>query len=87
MIRCEIILYGMLGMYEEAVSVGMAKDQIDLAKIYANKPVSLPQRKALWLKIASQIMKNNPDSTDEIKTLMKEGGVLKIEDLIPQFDE
>lgn len=67
MIRCEIILYGMLGKYEEAVSVSMIKGHQDLAKLYAVKPSTQAQQKALWLKIARQIMKNGPESTRQIK--------------------
>lgn len=55
--RCEIILYGMMGLYEEAVELSMNKDQIDLAKFYASRPESDNLKNNLWLKIALHQMK------------------------------
>lgn len=50
--RCEIILYGMMDLYEQAVELSMKTNQIDLAKFYASRPESENLKNNLWLKIA-----------------------------------
>lgn len=82
--RCEIKLYGMMELYEEAVSLALRGNQIDLAKFYASRPESKSLKSNLWIKIAKKQMKD----TGEVTKLLKENQEeLKIEDLIPYFDD
>lgn len=82
--RCEIMLYGMMELYEEAVSLALKNNQIDLAKLYASKPESKSVKSNLWIKIAKKQMKVG----GEVAKLLKENkDELKIEDLIPYFDD
>lgn len=82
--RCEIRLYGMMELYEEAVSLALKGGHFDLAKFYASRPESKSVKNNLWIKIAKKQMKD----TNEVTKLLDENkDDLKIEDLIPYFDD
>lgn len=82
--RCEIRLYGMMELYEEAVSLALKGNHFDLAKHYASRPESKSVKNNLWIKIAKKQMKD----TGEVTKLLNENkDDLKIEDLIPYFDD
>lgn len=75
----------MMELYEEAVSLSLEGNQIDLAKFYASKPDSKSLKNNLWIKIAKKLMKVN---NGEVTKLLKDNkDELKIEDLIPYFDD
>lgn len=50
--RAQIILYGILGLYDKAVKLSLECRDIDMAKDYANKPSDKKLKKKLWMKIA-----------------------------------
>lgn len=86
--RCEIVLYGMMDLYEEAVNLALNNKKgavhIDLAKKYASRPVAKSVKSNLWIKIA----KSQMSIENEVNKLLKEHPEdLKIEDLIPYFDD
>lgn len=82
--RCEIILYGIMGLYEEAVSLALYRNQFDLAKLYASKPEAKMVKTQLWVKIAKKQMRS---STELVKLLNENKDMIKIEDLIPYFGD
>lgn len=56
----QIILYGILGLYEKAVDLSLSQRDFDLAKKYASKSfIDQKLKKNLWLKIAKEIL-NQP---------------------------
>jgi hypothetical protein len=86
-----------LGLYSKAVKIALETNDIDLARDYANKPLSGKTRKKLWMKIAKHLFKFNDTSTSgqEKKTIrvqealkiIREFNVLKVEDLLDLFPE
>eukprot|EP00158_Paraphelidium_tribonemae_P004321 Partr_v1_DN26687_c3_g1_i2_m69496 putative Vacuolar Protein len=65
-----IVLYGELGLYEEAVDLALKQHDESLAEIYANRAVSHETlRKKLWLKISQYQIENSEDIRSAIKTL------------------
>jgi len=55
--KAQIILYGILLLYDKAVKLALECDDIEMAKQYANKPVDKKIRKKLWMKIAKHLFK------------------------------
>lgn len=81
------IVYGLLGLYPEAVDLALSLDDLQLAKIAADKAESHPElRKELWLKIAKYVIVNQGKIKEAI-TLLGECELLKIEDLLPYFPD
>jgi len=61
--KAQVILYGILGLYSKAVKIALETNDIDLARDYANKPLSGKTRKKLWMKIAKHLFKFNDTSS------------------------
>ncbi|KAK3313829.1 Pep3/Vps18/deep orange family-domain-containing protein [Apodospora peruviana] len=82
-------IYTSMGQYVQAVDLALAHDEIDLASIIADRPVSNPPlRKKLWLAVARKVISRN--SSGGIKTaieFLKRCDLLRIEDLIPFFPD
>ncbi|KAI8370704.1 Pep3/Vps18/deep orange family-domain-containing protein [Radiomyces spectabilis] len=80
-------IYSQMGLYEEAVHLALKHEDLELARINADKPEDDPMlRKKLWLSIAKHVVQENKD----IKTAMeflKAGDLLKIEDILPFFPD
>ncbi|KAK9767863.1 tethering complex subunit [Basidiobolus ranarum] len=82
-----VFIYGSMGMYEEAVDLALEHQDVELARINADKPDGDEDlRKKLWLKIARYVIEQQHD----VKTAMKflqESDLLKIEDVLPFFPD
>ena len=48
------MVIGLMGYFEEAVDLAIEKEELELAKSYANKPNDEKQKK-LWLKIVKYL--------------------------------
>lgn len=82
----QISIYGMMGLYNEAVTLALENNEIEVAKIYAEKPENEDLKKKLWLQIAVHLFNKGTDIEQVIK-LTKETNLIKIEDLLPYFNE
>jgi len=80
-------IYTSMGQYLQAVDLALSHDQVKLASVIADRPMSNPQlRKRLWLAVARKVI----TQSDGIKTaieFLKSCDLLKIEDLIPFFPD
>ena len=57
-----ILIYSKMGLYESSVDLALAKDNLDLARLNANKPEDDDDlRRRLWLKIAKHVIQNRKD--------------------------
>ncbi|EGR34772.1 vacuolar sorting protein, putative [Ichthyophthirius multifiliis] len=83
----QIQIYGMMGMYSEAVELALKTNHIQLAKQYADKPINIDCRKKLWLNIAIHLLGKGGNNIDEVIQLTKDTDLLKIEDLLMHFNE
>ncbi|KAK8803432.1 hypothetical protein WA158_001126 [Blastocystis sp. Blastoise] len=77
-----IYLYGLMGLYEEAVTLALKID-IELAKHYANKSDDAAIQKKLWILIAKHLIEVEEDTPKAIALLSECD--LKIEDILPFF--
>ncbi|TMW64247.1 hypothetical protein Poli38472_012869 [Pythium oligandrum] len=83
--RACIYIYSAMGLYQDAVEKALQVD-VKIAKEMANMPEDDETRKKLWTLIA----KHTIDAGGEIKEAMgilKESGLLKIEDILPFFPD
>ncbi|AEO68922.1 uncharacterized protein THITE_2118746 [Thermothielavioides terrestris NRRL 8126] len=82
-------IYTSMGQYVQAVDLALAHDEVELASIIADRPVSNPAlRKKLWLAVAKKVISRQ--SGGGIKAaieFLKRCELLKIEDLIPFFPD
>lgn len=80
-------IYTNMGQFVQAVDLALSHNEIDLASIVADRPMSNPQlRKRLWLAVAKKVI----SQSNGIKTaidFLKRCDLLKIEDLIPFFPD
>ncbi|RIA95939.1 Pep3/Vps18/deep orange family-domain-containing protein [Glomus cerebriforme] len=80
-------IYSNMGLYEEAVDLALKHNDLELARINADKPEDDDAlRKKLWLKIARHVV----EKKREIKTAMdylQHCDLLKIEDILPFFPD
>lgn len=80
-------IYTSMGQYLQAVDLALSHNEVELAAVIADRPMSNPQlRKRLWLAVARKVISR----TDGIKTaidFLKRCDLLKIEDLIPFFPD
>ena len=51
LMKAQIIIYGMMGLYTEAVTLALDNNNIEIAKSYANKPENDDLKKKLWLQV------------------------------------
>ncbi|RWS10458.1 vacuolar protein sorting-associated protein 18-like protein [Dinothrombium tinctorium] len=81
-----VILYTLMGLYEEAVDLALFVD-IDLAKKTAEQSdLDDDLRKKLWLKIAKHVVTQGKD-IHQVTELLKECNLVKIEDVLPYFPD
>lgn len=82
-------IYTSMGQYVQAVALALSHDQVELASIIADRPMSNPiLRKKLWLAVAKKVI--SQQSGGGIKAaieFLKRCDLLKIEDLIPFFPD
>ncbi|KAH7349899.1 vacuolar membrane protein pep3 [Plectosphaerella cucumerina] len=80
-------IFTSMGQYLQAVDLALSHNQVELASVIADRPISNPQlRKRLWLAVARKVI----TQSDGIKTaieFLKRCDLLKIEDLIPFFPD
>ncbi|KAK3375458.1 Pep3/Vps18/deep orange family-domain-containing protein [Podospora didyma] len=80
-------IYTSMGQYVQAVDLALSHDEIDLASIIADRPLSNPPlRKKLWLAVAKKVISQSNGIKTAIEFL-KRCDLLKIEDLIPFFPD
>jgi hypothetical protein len=53
--KAQIILYGILGLFDKAVKLSLEIDDITIAKKYADLPQDKKVIKKLWMKIAKYL--------------------------------
>ena len=82
-----ILLYGMLNMHSEAVSIALEHGFFALAKENAQKLENIDESLArrVWLKIAIFMVKNS--DIESALEIMHESKLVKMEDLLPYFDD
>ncbi|KAL2138929.1 hypothetical protein VTI28DRAFT_6038 [Corynascus sepedonium] len=82
-------IYTSMGQYVQAVNLALSHDEVELASIIADRPMSNPAlRKKLWLAVAKKVISQR--SGGSIKTaieFLKRCDLLRIEDLIPFFPD
>ncbi|KOS18888.1 Vacuolar protein sorting-associated protein 18 -like protein [Escovopsis weberi] len=80
-------IYTSMEQYLQAVDLALSHNEIELASVIADRPLSNPQlRKRLWLAVARKVILQS----DGIKTaieFLKRCDLLRIEDLIPFFPD
>jgi hypothetical protein len=80
-------IYTSMGQYLQAVELALSHDEIELASIIADRPMTNPQlRKKLWLAVARKKISQSNGIKTAIEFL-KQCDLLKIEDLIPYFPD
>lgn len=88
-LSCAHIYTGM-GQYVQAVDLALSHDEVRLASIIANRPMTNPPlRKKLWLAVAKRVI-SQAHGDGGIKAaieFLKQCDLLKIEDLIPFFPD
>lgn len=81
-------IYTNMGQYLQAVELALSHDEIDLASLIADRPMSNPQlRKRLWLAVAKKVISQSNGIKTAIDFLKKCSDLLRIEDLIPFFPD
>lgn len=80
-------IYTSMGQYLQAVDLALSHNEIELASVIADRPMSNPQlRKRLWLAVARKVISQSNGIKTAIEFL-KRCDLLKIEDLIPFFPD
>jgi putative intracellular protease/amidase len=72
--EAQIILYGILNLYNKAVKLALSCKNIELAQQYANKPEDVKTKKKLWMRIAKQLFDNSITSTKKAAMVIAAGG-------------
>lgn len=81
-------IYTNMGQYLQAVDLALSHDEIELASLIADRPMSNPQlRKRLWLAVAKKVISQSNGIKTAIDFLKKCNDLLRIEDLIPFFPD
>jgi vacuolar protein sorting-associated protein 18 len=80
-------IYTNMGQYLQAVDLALSHNEIELASVIADRPISNPTlRKKLWLAVARKVISQSNGIKTAIEFL-KRCDLLKIEDLIPFFPD
>ncbi|KAG0232703.1 hypothetical protein BGW42_007957 [Actinomortierella wolfii] len=80
-------IYSSMGLYGEAVELALKHNDLELARINADKPEDDDAlRKALWLKIARHVVEDRKDIKSAMEFLSN-SDLLKIEDVLPFFPD
>ncbi|KAI5459961.1 Pep3/Vps18/deep orange family-domain-containing protein [Mariannaea sp. PMI_226] len=80
-------IYTSMGQYLQAVDLALSHNEVELAAVIADRPMSNPQlRKRLWLAVARKVISKSNGIKTAIEFL-KRCDLLKIEDLIPFFPD
>ncbi|KAG0207106.1 hypothetical protein BGX28_001582 [Mortierella sp. GBA30] len=80
-------IFSSMGLYGEAVDLALKHNDLELARINADKPEDDEMlRKSLWLKIARHVVKEKKDIKAAMEFLSN-SDLLKIEDILPFFPD
>ncbi|KAF9362080.1 hypothetical protein BGX26_004165 [Mortierella sp. AD094] len=80
-------IFSSMGHYGEAVELALKHNDLELARINADKPEDDEMlRKTLWLKIARHVVKEKKDIKAAMEFLSN-SDLLKIEDILPFFPD
>ncbi|KAJ3040940.1 hypothetical protein HDV00_010151 [Rhizophlyctis rosea] len=80
-------IYSAMGLYEQAVALALKHNDLELARINADKPEDDDAlRKKLWLRIARYVVEEKRD-IKQAMTYLKQTDLLKIEDVLPFFPD
>lgn len=80
-------IYTSMGQYLQAVDLALSHNEVELAAVIADRPISNPQlRKRLWLAVARKVISQSDGIKSAIEFLRR-CELLKIEDLIPFFPD
>ncbi|KAM7199091.1 putative vacuolar protein sorting-associated protein [Naviculisporaceae sp. PSN 640] len=83
-----VYIYTSMGQYVEAVNLALERDEIELAALIADRPMSNPPlRKRLWLAVAKKVIKNSSGGIKTAIEFLKKCDLIRIEDLIPFFPD
>ncbi|KAK4216671.1 Pep3/Vps18/deep orange family-domain-containing protein [Rhypophila decipiens] len=83
-----VYIYTSMGQYVQAVNLALAHDEIELASVIADRPMSNPSlRKKLWLAVARKVIKNSSGGIKTAIEFLKKCDLIRIEDLIPFFPD
>lgn len=89
--EASVFLQGLLGLWSEAVELALRGDNVALAQETANRPGDVEVRRKLWLRIArAQIQGKGGHQVVDVEgalRLLKTCDLLRIEDLLPFFDD
>ncbi|KAL2128369.1 hypothetical protein VTI74DRAFT_9274 [Chaetomium olivicolor] len=81
-------IYTSMGQYVQAVNLALSHDEVELASIIADRPMSNPAlRKKLWLAVAKKVISQQSGGIKTAIEFLKRCELLKIEDLIPFFPD
>ncbi|KAH6850069.1 Pep3/Vps18/deep orange family-domain-containing protein [Chaetomium sp. MPI-CAGE-AT-0009] len=81
-------IYTSMGQYVQAVDLALSHDEVELASIIADRPMSNPPlRKKLWLAVAKKVISQQSGGIKTAIEFLKRCDLLKIEDLIPFFPD
>ncbi|KAL4450357.1 hypothetical protein ABPG74_009063 [Tetrahymena malaccensis] len=90
-VRATISLLAMKKLFEEAVQIAIENNMIDIAIEYAqlSEQIVIYESQKTWMKIIEYMMKtekDGPKKIEKIFNVMEQCAYIKIEDLIPYFD-
>ncbi|KAL4478279.1 hypothetical protein ABPG72_016591 [Tetrahymena utriculariae] len=90
-VRATISLLAMKKLFEEAVEIAIENNMIDVAIEYAqlSEQIVIYESQKTWMKIIEHMLKTEKDETKKIEkifSVMQFCAYIKIEDLIPYFD-
>lgn len=80
--EAQVRVYGMLGMYEEAVKLALKIPKFDLAKHYASMPCNEKEIKNLWIEIAQAIIETAGNKIKACFDIINESKNLTFLDLL-----
>lgn len=83
--RAAVLLYGVMGLHEEAVDVALKRGDVALAKHNACKPADRRLRQRLWLKIVESQAAGG--DVQAITKLIRESRELTVRDVLPHMSE
>ncbi|KAJ1564074.1 hypothetical protein HK096_009739, partial [Nowakowskiella sp. JEL0078] len=88
LMQSSVQIYSTMGLYEQAVNLALKHNDLELARINADKPEDDESlRKKLWLSIARHVVEEKKDIKRAMEFLKESSDVLKIEDILPFFPD
>jgi vacuolar protein sorting-associated protein 18 len=85
--RASVHLYGVMGLYMEAVELALKFDLTGAKQIAASSDLEESVSKRLWLNIAQHVIRDDRDISKATEILHESGNIIKIEDILPFFPD